>query len=56
MKSENNCFSLAEKIWANSFYPVYVPNVFYWPIEIPEEITQTGRKIMKDLITKTKLL
>ena len=45
---------LLEKIWANSFYPPYIPNVFYLPLKNPEEITETARKYMAELLEKFK--
>ena len=45
---------LLEKIWANSFYPLYIPNVFYWPLKNPEEITETARGYMVELLEKFK--
>ena len=45
---------LLEKIWANSFYPPYIPNVFYFPLKNPEEITETTRKHMAELLEKFK--
>jgi len=45
---------LAEKIWANSYYPPYIPNVFYWPLKNPEEITETARGYMVELLEKFK--
>lgn len=45
---------LLEKIWANSFYPPYIPNVFYLPLKNPEEITKTARKYMAELLEKFK--
>ena len=45
---------LAEKIWANSYYPPYIPNVFYWPLKNPEEITETARGYMAELLEKFK--
>lgn len=45
---------LIEKMWANSFYPTYIPNVFYLPLKNPEEITKTARKYMAELLEKFK--
>lgn len=45
---------LAEKIWANSYYPPYIPNVFYWPLKNPDEIAKTAREVTKELFEKFK--
>lgn len=45
---------LLEKIWANSFYPPYIPNVFYWPLKNPDEIAKTAREVTKELFEKFK--
>lgn len=45
MKNLDN--SILEKIFANSFYPVYVPNVFYWnSVKKAEAITEAGKKAL----------
>lgn len=45
---------LLEKIWGNSFYPPYIPNVFYLPLTNPEEITKTAHEYMVELLEKFK--
>lgn len=50
----NDTKKLAEKIFYNSFWPIYIPNFYYWSSsEKAKEISKTGKdalsKMMKNI-------
>lgn len=52
----DNTKKLAKKIDRNSFWKTYIPNTFYWySIEKAKEITDTGRKILSEMMKHTPL-
>ena len=49
-KEYNDTLKLAKKIYNNSHYPPYVPNVFYfYDKETANRITETGNKIIREM-------
>lgn len=54
--SEDDNLRMARKIVANSFFPIYIPNIFYWNnIADAEKITQEGRKALKEIMDIIKI-
>ena len=47
---------LNRKMVANSFYPVYIPNIFYWNnMDDAMRVTEIGCKLMREMLEKFKL-
>lgn len=54
--NEDAIMRLNRKIVANSFYPVYIPNIFYWNnIADAEKFTEEGRKALKEIMDIIKI-
>jgi len=53
--NEDAIMRLNRKIVANSFYPVYIPNIFYWNnMDDAMIVTEIGCKKMRELLEKFK--
>ncbi len=53
--NEDAIMRLNRKIVANSFYPVYFPNIFYWNnMDDAMIVTEIGCKKMRELLEKFK--
>ena len=53
---EDAIMRLSRKIVANSFYPVYIPNIFYWNnMDDAMRVTEIGCKVMREMIIKFKI-
>lgn len=53
--NEDAIMRLNRKIVANSFYPVYIPNIFYWNnMDDAMRVTEIGCKKMRELLEKFK--
>lgn len=54
--NEDAIMRLNRKIVANSFYPVYIPNIFYWNnMADAMKVTEIGCKKMRELLEKFKI-
>ena len=53
---EEAIMRLNRKIVANSFYPVHIPNIFYWNnMADAMRVTEIGCKVMREMIIKFKI-
>ena len=54
--SEDDNLRMARKIVANSFFPIYIPNIFYWNnLADAEKFTEEGRKALKEIMDIIKI-